>query len=137
MKKLLAALLFLASCSQAPPETVLLKGRYDSVPIRIEIADEPDEHSLGLMNRPSLAPNSGMLFIFPDEREHSFWMRNTHISLDIIFIDSSKRIVGIVKRAQPESDESLTVGRPSQFVLEVEAGLSDKIGLSVGDPVGF
>jgi uncharacterized membrane protein (UPF0127 family) len=140
-----AVLLFLqVGCSPAsqggpsePPSSIVLEGRYATRRITIEIADSPDEHSLGLSRRDALAPDHGMLFIFPDLRERPFWMRETHISLDIVFLDEARRIVGIVRRAKPDSDEHLTVGKPSRYVLEVEGGLCDRVGIKEGDVLAF
>lgn len=128
----LASLLVLASCSQSQQDSITLDGAYDSRRIMIEIADDPQEHSKGLMDRAALAPNSGMLFIFPNEIIRTFWMHNTHFPLDILFIDSTGKIVGIVHSAKPDRDDPLSVGRPSTYVLEIEAGLSNRLGIKEG-----
>lgn len=121
----------------APPESVFLEGRLGSRTIAVEIADEPAEQTKGLMDRMYLAPDRGMLFVYPDEAERHFWMHNTHISLDMIFLDGNRFIVGIIRRAKPDSDDALTIGKPARYVLEVEAGLCDRLGIREGDRLTF
>lgn len=117
------------------PTSIRLVGRYQTRVIALEIADEPHEHARGLSRRDHLAADHGMLFVFPDARDRAFWMKDTRFPLDIVFLDAERRIVGIVRRARPESEEPLAVGRPSRYVLEVEGGLMDRIGLAEGDAV--
>ncbi|PIU48663.1 MAG: hypothetical protein COS94_01030 [Candidatus Hydrogenedentes bacterium CG07_land_8_20_14_0_80_42_17] len=128
--------LIIVSCDQNPIELqntqITLEGDYRTVVISAEIADEPSERAKGLMNRDSLGEDHGMLFIFPDESVHTFWMHNTHFSLDMIFIDSNGTIAGIIRRAAPDSDETLAVDKASKYVLEVEGGLCDRIGIGEG-----
>ncbi len=139
----LAILAPLLACSQAvehaalQPETVVLPGRFGSRAVMVEIADDPAEQAQGLMGRAHLAADRGMLFVYPDEAERHFWMHNTPISLDMIFLDRNLFIVGIIRRAKPNSDDTLTVGKPSRYVLEVEAGLCDRLGIREGDQVAF
>jgi uncharacterized membrane protein (UPF0127 family) len=78
-----------------------------------------------------------MLFLFDDTAERAFWMKNTLIPLDILFIDEEGRIVGIVERAEPRSERTRTVGRPSRYVLEVNGGWSAAHGVRAGDRVRF
>ena len=73
-----------------------------------------------------------MLFVFPDERIRTFWMKNTTLSLDLIFISSHEKIVGIIHRATPFSTASLSVSRPSLFVLEIKGGLARRNRVEVG-----
>jgi uncharacterized protein len=101
----------------------------------VEIADDEMERQRGLMERPPLAEDRGMLFQFPDVAERSFWMHNTPSSLDIIYIDPRGRIVSIVKRAAPENDNLLPSNGPASGVLELRAGRSDEIGAKPGDRV--
>jgi uncharacterized protein len=105
--------------------------------VRVEIARTDPERARGLMNRASLAEDAGMLFLFDESEEHGFWMKNTLIPLDMIFIDDEGRIVGIVERAEPRSERSRTVGRPSRYVLEVNGGWSRAHGVAAGDRVRF
>lgn len=103
----------------------------------IEIADNDYEITQGLMFRKSMAENRGMLFIQQQERIQSFWMRNTHISLDIIFINSAMEIVSAQTYAKPYSEESLPSEAPAIYILEVNAGMMEKWGLEKGDKVAF
>jgi hypothetical protein len=89
------------------------------------------------MYRRELPRDYGMLFIFPGERINSFWMKNTLIPLDMIFISGERKIVGIVHETAPFSLEGRSVSVPSQFVLEINGGLSRRYGFKAGDVVRF
>lgn len=103
----------------------------------IEIADTDYETQTGLMYRSSMEKNQGMLFIFPNEAMHSFYMKNTEFPLDIIYIDGNQKIASFQKNAQPYDESGLTSKVPIKYVLEVNAGLSDEMGLQVGDSISF
>ncbi len=103
----------------------------------IEIADNDYETQTGLMYRTSMENNQGMLFVFPDERYHSFYMKNTEIPLDIIFIGADKKIVHIAKNNAPRSETSIPSNLPAQYVLEVNAGLSQSWDLETGDSISY
>lgn len=103
----------------------------------VEIADEEEERMQGLMYRYSMKENQGMFFIFPYEEPRSFWMKNTFISLDIIYINKDYEIVSIQKYTQPKSTYSLPSEAPAQFVLEVVAGYADRYGVGPGDRVAL
>jgi uncharacterized membrane protein (UPF0127 family) len=103
--------------------------------VKVEIAATAPERERGLMYRRDLGTNDGMIFLFEDEREHAFWMKNTYIPLDMIFIAGDGTIVGIVAEATPETETSRTVGKPSQYVLEVNGGWSAMKGVRTGDRV--
>ena len=100
--------------------------------VEVEVAATPDSRQRGLMWRRELADGKGMLFIFPEDEVQSFWMRNTLIALDMLFIDSQNRIVGIVEQAQPLTLIARTVNRPSKYVLEVPGGWVGKKGIRSG-----
>lgn len=119
--------------------TLLFTKAVDSstLQIDIEVADEPFERRDGLMYRTSMGGNQGMLFLFDREEPQSFWMKNTHISLDIIYVGSDKKIVSIQKYAAPFSEESLPSEGPAQFVVEVNAGYCDNFGIKPGDAVSW
>jgi uncharacterized membrane protein (UPF0127 family) len=110
-----------------------------SAPIRlkVEIAAKDAERQKGLMFRERLADDEGMLFLFPTERYNSFWMHNTLIPLDMIFIDADWNVVGIVENAKPMTDDPRRVDRMSRYVLEVNAGFSARYGLAAGATVKF
>ena len=103
----------------------------------VEIARTESERNQGLMNRKTLAPNAGMLFIFEDEAPRSFWMKNTFIALDMIFLNSKGQVVGIVENAQPLTETVRQVASPSQFVLEINGQLSRQKGITVGSQMTF
>jgi uncharacterized protein len=105
--------------------------------LEIEISDDEPERMRGLMDRFSLPENAGMLFIFQDEEPRSFWMKNTYISLDIIYINSNKEIVSIQKYTQVQTTTSIPSEKPAMYVLEVNAGLSDRLGINPGDKIDF
>lgn len=108
--------------------------------ISLELAITQEEIANGLMFRPSLREDRGMLFLFRVERVPSFWMKNTIIPLDLIFFDSSGTVVDIIQNAQPCAADpcpQYIPGAPARTVLEVAAGVVAKHGLSVGDRVVF
>ncbi|MCA0133827.1 DUF192 domain-containing protein [Winogradskyella alexanderae] len=117
----------------------LIKADSDSIikTIAIEIADSEYETQTGLMYRTELGMNQGMLFIFPDVSYRSFYMKNTKIPLDIIYIDEAKTIVSFQKNAKPLDETSLPSEAPAKYVLEVNGGLSDEWQLKVGDRIDF
>ena len=79
----------------------------------------------------------GMIFLFPVESQQTFWMKNTPIPLDMIFINRARRIVGIVEQAVPFTLEPRSVNGPSQYVLEIGGGLAKRYGIQIGDTVRF
>lgn len=114
---------------------VLINGKK----IKVEIADSELEREKGLMYRESLDENSGMLFIFPDSKTRGFWMKNTLIPLDILFIDDSLKIVDI-KTAIPCYSEPCAIytsNLPAKYVLEVNSGFSKHNNLSIGERIGI
>lgn len=105
--------------------------------IDLEFARKSYEIETGLMNRESMGKNEGMLFIFNYEFEQSFWMKNTKISLDMIFVNSAKKIVTIHKSTVPYAEDSYKSTENAQFVIEVNAGFTDANGIEVGDSVDW
>lgn len=103
--------------------------------IDIEIADDDDKRMTGLMFRDKLAENQGMLFIFPEEDPQSFWMKNTVLPLDIIFVNAKQEIVKIHKNTTPYSEQSYASGKPAQYVVEVNAGYCEKNNIKEGDKI--
>ncbi len=120
-------------------ELRVLQAGSDStlVTLDIEIARTDYEIQTGLMYRKDMEDRQGMLFIFPDEAPHSFYMKNTLIPLDILFIDGEYRIVKIHRNAEPLNEAGIPSGGPVQFVLEVKAGMSDRWGLETGDSIQY
>ena len=115
----------------------MIESEKGQVGFQVEVAATPEKRELGLMYRRDLPDTQGMLFIFPGERLNSFWMKNTPLPLDIIFISRELRIVGIVHDAVPFSLDGRSVSLPSQYVLEINAGLSRRYGFKAGDIVRF
>jgi uncharacterized protein len=105
--------------------------------INIEIANTEEKRMQGLMFREKMQENEGMLFIFDGEDVHSFWMKNTILPLDIIFINSRKEIVTIHKNATPYSEQSLSSFKPVLYVVEVNSGFTDKYNIKAGDIVNW
>lgn len=116
---------------------VIHTAKKGPVRIRVELAGTQEEQSRGLMYRSSLPEDQGMLFLFPDETDHSFWMKNTLIPLDMIFIGADGRIAGIHAKATPLSETPISVGKPSRWVLEVNGGWAAYHGAAPGDRVGL
>lgn len=106
-----------------------------TVRVTTEVAATPESRSLGLMFRKRLEANEGMLFVFEREEAHPFWMKNTYIGLDMIFIDNARRVVGIIKNAQPLTTTTRSVVAPSRYVVEVNAGFAQENGIEPGTKV--
>lgn len=105
---------------------------------QIEIADTPEKLERGLMYRKNICQKCGILFIFSDSKPRSFWMKNTIISLDIIFIDTNGKIVAISENTIPQNDKILYSSYyPAQFVLEVNAGFSKSNNINTGDSISI
>ncbi len=123
----------------APPAAprVVVEAAGGRHAVAVEVARTDEARARGLMFRRSLAPDAGMLFLFEESAEHGFWMQNTLISLDMIFIDEGGRIVGVVARAEPLSTTLRSVGAPSRYVLEVNGGWAAAHGVAPGDRVRF
>ena len=115
---------------------MVLKDAFGGVHrLSVEIADTTPLRTRGLMWRKELLDGTGMLFIFPSEVVQSFWMRNTLIPLDMLFIDKDMRVVGVVQWAEPQTLTGRTVGRPSLYVLEVPGGWTSRNGVRAGSTV--
>jgi uncharacterized protein len=104
-------------------------------PFAVELATNDAERARGLMFRKELPDGQGMLFDFVREQPVSFWMHNTYISLDMIFIRGDGRILSIAENTEPLSDKLVPSGGPVRAVLEVIAGTAGKLGIAPGDRV--
>jgi hypothetical protein len=130
-----AVLLAGGACVRAgAPEgpSVVIESGTATHRVRVELAADDASRERGLMFRKELADDQGMLFLFDEEGEHSFWMKNTLIPLDLIFVGADGRITGFVERAQP-LDLRPRSGGPSKWVLEVPGGWVARRGIRVGD----
>lgn len=105
--------------------------------IDIEIADNEYERQTGLMYRTSMEEKQAMLFIFKDEQPRSFYMKNTSIALDLLFISSDNTIISKIENAAPMSEASLRSEGAAQYVLELKAGMIDEWRLQNGDRIEF
>ncbi|MEI6767214.1 MAG: DUF192 domain-containing protein [Bacteroidota bacterium] len=105
--------------------------------ISIEIADSPGEREQGLMYRHTMPDSCGMLFLFDVAEPQSFWMKNTILPLDIIYVGEDYKIVTIAKNAVPYSEEAIPSVKPAKFVVEVNAGFTDEYNIKEGTTVNF
>jgi len=105
--------------------------------IDIEISEGDYETALGLMYRYSMSDSAGMLFIMEKEEPKSFWMKDTYISLDIIYLNRNLEIVTIQKYTQPLSEQSIPSYKKAKYVIEVNAGFCDKLNIEEGDTVSY
>jgi len=107
------------------------------VTLDIELAETSYERETGLMHRKSMEDKQAMLFIFSSSLPQRFYMKNTYIPLDIIYLDENKKIVSFQKNAEPLNETGLPSIKPAMYVLEINAGLADKWSLEVGDMISF
>lgn len=126
----------LLGCNSNEQNSVIFKD----YKFNVELAITADERSTGLMNRANLDKDKGMLFIFKEQDVYPFWMKNTLIPLDIIWIDKDMKVVYINQDTGPcKSDpcESFNPGVAAKYVLELNSGIADDIGLAVGHELQF
>jgi uncharacterized membrane protein (UPF0127 family) len=119
------------------PRVVLEPPGATPVTVDVEVARTSAETQRGLMFRRQMDPNAGMIFLFSRTRHLTFWMHNTYIPLDMIFITSDMRVLGVVENATPETDDPREVPGEGQFVLEVNAGFAREHGIAAGTVVRF
>lgn len=130
---LFAILALLGACHASQPYVDIKGERF-----YVEIADDPEKQAMGLMFRDHLPPDRGMLFVFRREAPRSFWMKNTRIPLDILYLDAGLRVVSMALDTPPcraRSCPSYPSVRPAQYVLELNAGTASRLGLEPGDRV--
>jgi uncharacterized membrane protein (UPF0127 family) len=134
---LVVVLATLPACqrSRAADTVQIVTSAGKTIPVAVELAATPDTRELGLMYRDHLDDGSGMLFLFPETAPQSFWMHNTKISLDIVFLDDAGKIVRLYANATPFSDASLPSMAPIRYVLEVPGGFCAAHGVAEGDTV--
>ena len=124
-----------AHAETATNGTLSIETDSETLSFDIEIADEPQERSRGLMFREELDEDEGMLFVYPDPQIASFWMKNTLIPLDMLFIDTEGRIESIARETTPLSLKSVLSDGQVISVLEIFGGQADVLGIDVGDTV--
>jgi hypothetical protein len=111
------------------------KLKINDYTINLEPAITIEEKTRGLMHREYLSKDRGMIFIFDDSDKRTFWMKNTLIPLDMIFVDNENKVVDMKKNFQPcreEPCETYTSSQPARYVIEVNAGLTDELGIETG-----
>ena len=133
----LLCLLAATACTEPEQPRVTVHSAGADTEVSVELATDPQTRRRGLMRRESLGAREGMLFVFPEARERSFWMRNTPLPLDILFIDDDTRIVSVTRNAAPYSEEPIRSGLPVRYVLEVRAGFCELYGVRAGDRVSL
>lgn len=117
-------------CAPAGPLVELEDGKGENVAVSVEIVSTPELLQRGLMWRTELPADHGMLFVFGEDAPRSFWMKNTPLPLDIIFINSKLRVVSIAENTVPYSLAQIRSAGPAKFVLEVNAGFSRRHGVT-------
>lgn len=136
-----AVLLGMAAVGRAGAQSASRRAQAvfpDKTTVSVEIADTESTRSRGLMFREQLAPNEGMIFVFDEPGEHAFWMKNTLIPLDMVWLDADKRILHIAPsvppcKADPCPTYSPAPGTRASFVVELVSGFATQHGLKVGD----
>jgi len=129
------ALAPLAPARAAGQDTIEIVTRTGVHAFSVELATNAAERAVGLMYRKELPESYGMLFDFHEDQPVQFWMHNTYISLDMIFIAGDGRVMRVAENAKPMSDDLIPSGRPVRAVLEVIAGTARKLGIAAGDRV--
>ena len=133
-----AATLLACACPRGAPSPsgphVVVESGGQTLVVEVEVADDDAKRQRGLMFRRELPDDRGMVFVFDEEGEHPFWMKDTLIPLDMIFVDAGGRVTGIVARAEPLS-LGPRLGGPSRYVLEVAGGWAGRHGVKPGDRV--
>lgn len=117
------------------PGQLFITHAGQKIPFSIEIADTPETLSHGLMGRKTMPADHGMLFVFPQEIAAEMWMKNTPISLDMLFIDSHGRIVYIAQNTKPYSTTIISARQNVRAVLELKGGTAAARGITAGDSV--
>lgn len=123
----------LGLAGELPRDVVLVEAGASQYRFEVEIADEPDERAEGLMYRQSLADNAGMLFVYSQAQPVEFWMKNTPLSLDIVFVRDDGTIARIADHTTPMSEDLIPSGEPVRAVLEVKAGIMHQLGVTAGN----
>lgn len=128
---MLISMFLCTSCFSGEPQVELKGERF-----RVEVVTTPEKQALGLMFRDSLPGDAGMLFVFPDSRTRSFWMKNTRIPLDIFYFDENLKLVSVAEEAKPcrvQRCPSYPSAGPARYVLELNAGKAAELGARAGD----
>ncbi len=117
------------------PDRIDLRGPWGTARFTVEVADDPQEQARGLMFRRELARDAGMLFVYPAPRRAYFWMKNTLIPLDMLFIDRLGRVRLVHENARPHDETPVDGGADVLMVLEINGGLARELGITPGSQV--
>jgi uncharacterized protein len=123
------------TASEFETRSILLKTTSQEIRLRVEVADSQALRNKGLMYRETLAPMTGMLFDFNKTTTVSMWMKNTPLSLDMLFMDEQGKILYIKERTKPGSLDTISASLPVRAVLEVEAGFVQRYQIRIGNTV--
>ena len=137
---ILSLVLSLAACSKPDLKPVTVQTKNGDITYFVEVADTTPKMTKGLMYRKHLNKDSGMIFIFDETHPQpiSMWMKNTFISLDMLFVDSSYQIIGIAQNTEPLSLKTISpTKKQTRFVIELNAGEVAKHGIQIGDKITF
>ncbi len=121
-----------ALAGECREDTLWLRGDWGTARFHVTVADDAGERATGLMNVRQMASSTGMLFAYEREQPVAFWMKNTFLPLDMIFADASGRVVKVHSDAVPHDETPIPSGQPTQYVLEINAGLSRRLGIAPG-----
>ena len=139
--KSIALAIALTACAQGgersggTDDRLVIQTSQGEAAFTVEIADEPDEMTRGLMFRRELADDAGMLFVYVQPRTASMWMKNTYIPLDIIYIREDRTIARIAEMAEPHSLDPIPSGEVVAAALEIRGGRAAELGIKPGDSV--
>ena len=114
------------------PARIDLRGDFGQAQFRVEVADDAAERAQGLMFRESMSSSAGMLFIYETPQHARFWMQNTLIPLDMIFADAAGRVTHVHANAVPKDETVIDGGTGVRFVLEINGGLAERMGIAPG-----
>ena len=126
-----------AAAPPPAPSTVDFNASTGTVTISVDLAQTPEQRRVGLMHREALPQDHGMAFIFPTEEIQTFWMKDTPLFLDMVFINSERKIVGIIHNAEPGTLDVRQVEAASRYVIEVQGGFCKRFGIKTGEGVAF
>lgn len=131
MSLVMVLVLCLQSQTTLAEDLTITNDAGNQISLDVEVADNSSSRARGLMFRRTMPETSGMLFIFPDMRQPSFWMKNTLIPLDMLFLDENGQVVDIHNMAMPQDLTTITSSQPAKAVLEINGGMAEKWGIGL------
>lgn len=126
-----------ASSALITSPQLVIETRDGAITFSMELADTPEAQRRGLMHRRQLAADHSMMFLYPKADERYMWMKNTYISLDMLFVNEAQRIISIHHRANPLDETIISSNGPAIAVVEILGGEANRRGISVGDQVSW